>query len=97
MPRRLRSAYRPTTTFPPGGPHPGVARGRRRAGFADAGADLASTCPWAGRPAAVEATAYFVVAEALTNVAKHARARHADVTARIEDRSVQVQIRDDGV
>ena len=36
-------------------------------------------------PAAVEATAYFVVAEALTNVAKHARAGHAAVTARVED------------
>jgi signal transduction histidine kinase len=48
-------------------------------------------------PAAVEATAYFVVAEALTNVAKHARARHAEVTARIEDGAVRLQIRDDGV
>ncbi|HMJ35165.1 MAG TPA: DUF4118 domain-containing protein [Baekduia sp.] len=48
-------------------------------------------------PAAVEATAYFVVAEALSNVAKHAHARHAEVAARIEDGTVQVQIRDDGV
>jgi signal transduction histidine kinase len=48
-------------------------------------------------PAAVEATAYFVVAEALTNVAKHARAGGAEVTARIEDGTVQVRIRDDGV
>jgi PAS domain S-box-containing protein len=48
-------------------------------------------------PAAVEATAYFVVAEALTNVAKHARARGAEVTARVEHGTVQVQIRDDGV
>ena len=29
--------------------------------------------------AAVEAVAYFVVAEALTNVAKHSRAQHATV------------------
>jgi signal transduction histidine kinase len=48
-------------------------------------------------PATVEATAYFVVAEALTNVAKHARAGHAEVTARIEHSAVQVQRRDDGV
>ena len=48
-------------------------------------------------PAAVEATAYFVVAEALTNVAKHARAGHAMVTARIEDGTFAVQVRDDGV
>jgi signal transduction histidine kinase len=48
-------------------------------------------------PAAVEATAYFVVAEALTNVAKHARAGLATVTARVEDGTVRVQVRDDGI
>jgi signal transduction histidine kinase len=48
-------------------------------------------------PAAVEATAYFVVAEALTNVAKHARAGRASVAARIEDGSLQIRVRDDGV
>jgi signal transduction histidine kinase/CHASE3 domain sensor protein len=48
-------------------------------------------------PAAVEATAYFVVAEALTNVAKHARAGHAEVTARIELGTLAVHVRDDGV
>jgi signal transduction histidine kinase len=48
-------------------------------------------------PAAVEATAYFVVAEALTNVAKHARAEHAVVAARVEDGTLRVQVRDDGV
>jgi PAS domain S-box-containing protein len=48
-------------------------------------------------PPAVEATAYFVVAEALTNVAKHAHADHAKVMARIEDRIFRVRIHDDGV
>jgi signal transduction histidine kinase len=48
-------------------------------------------------PAAVEATAYFVVAEALTNVAKHARARRARVAARVEDGTLRIQVRDDGV
>ena len=48
-------------------------------------------------PAAVEATAYFVVAEALTNVAKHARSERATVTARIEDGTLVVHVRDDGV
>jgi signal transduction histidine kinase len=49
------------------------------------------------RPAAtVEATAYFVVSEALTNVAKHAAARQAWVTVvRYGDRLV-VDVRDDG-
>jgi PAS domain S-box-containing protein len=52
----------------------------------------------AGRlPTAVEATAYFVICEALTNVAKHARAGHAEVTAGIEDGTLVVQVRDDGV
>ena len=52
----------------------------------------------AGRiDAAVEATAYFVVAEALTNVAKHAHARHAQVSARIEDGTLRVKVRDDGI
>jgi PAS domain S-box-containing protein len=48
-------------------------------------------------PAAVEATAYFVVAEALTNVAKHSRARRAEVAARVEGGTLLVQVRDDGV
>jgi signal transduction histidine kinase len=48
-------------------------------------------------PAAIEATAYFVVAEALTNVAKHAQAGRATVVARIEDGTFRVQVRDDGV
>ncbi len=47
-------------------------------------------------PAPIEATAYFVVAEALTNVAKHASAAHAEVAARIEDRVLRVEVRDDG-
>ena len=46
---------------------------------------------------AVEATAYFVVAEALTNVAKHAHARSAAVSAVIEDDTLRVAVRDDGV
>jgi len=48
-------------------------------------------------PAAVEATAYFVVAEALTNVAKHARARRAVVTASVEGDTLRLDVRDDGV
>ena len=47
--------------------------------------------------AVVEATAYFVISEALTNVAKHARAGHAEVMARIEDGTLAVKVRDDGM
>jgi signal transduction histidine kinase len=48
-------------------------------------------------PAGVEATAYFVVSEALTNVVKHARANAAAVTAQVQRGHLQVEIRDDGI
>ena len=45
----------------------------------------------------VEATAYFVVSEALTNAVKHARAARAQVTARVEDGELRIEVCDDGV
>jgi signal transduction histidine kinase len=50
-------------------------------------------------PDEVESVAYFVVAEALTNVAKHARATQAIVTVRYDDPSstLHVSVFDDGV
>jgi signal transduction histidine kinase len=48
-------------------------------------------------PAAVEAAAYFVVAESLTNVAKYARAEHATVRVGRRDGFAVVEVRDDGV
>jgi GAF domain-containing protein len=48
-------------------------------------------------PAGVEATAYFVISEALTNVIKHARAAGARVMARAERGELTVEVRDDGV
>ena len=48
-------------------------------------------------PPAIEAPAYFVVAEALTNVAKHSGARGAEVTASIDAGALTVKVRDDGV
>ena len=45
----------------------------------------------------LETTAYFTVAEALTNVAKYARASHATVRVAEEDGDLVVEIRDDGV
>jgi signal transduction histidine kinase len=53
--------------------------------------------PPARPPAAVEAAAYFVVAEALTNVAKYAHATHATVAVTREHGSVLVEVRDDGI
>ena len=45
----------------------------------------------------IEASAYFVVAEALTNVAKHSNARSADVRAWLEDGLLRLDVSDDGV
>ena len=45
----------------------------------------------------VESTAYFIVAEALTNVAKHADAQQASVRVRLKERVVHVEVRDDGI
>jgi signal transduction histidine kinase len=47
-------------------------------------------------PAEIEASAYFIIAEALTNVVKHAQATRAEVNARVEDGALLVEIRDDG-
>jgi signal transduction histidine kinase len=48
-------------------------------------------------PAEIEASAYFVVVEALTNVIKHSHATQAEVTAFVQDRTLHLQVRDDGV
>jgi signal transduction histidine kinase/uncharacterized protein YoaH (UPF0181 family) len=48
-------------------------------------------------PAEIEATAYFVVAEALTNVAKHAHAEQVSVAAHMADGQLRIQVTDDGV
>ena len=85
------------------GVHPPVLSDR---GLDAALSALAALCPvpvtvdadLATRPSpAVEAIAYFVVAEALTNVAKHARASRVDVGVRGDGRTVSVTVRDDGI
>jgi signal transduction histidine kinase len=48
-------------------------------------------------PAPVETSAYFVVAEALTNAAKHSRCSHVHVSVRVENGSATVEVHDDGV
>jgi PAS domain S-box-containing protein len=47
-------------------------------------------------PAAVEAASYYVVAEALTNVAKYARASEARVSVTSDNGRVVVEVADDG-
>ncbi len=48
-------------------------------------------------PEPVEAAAYFVIAEALTNVAKYADANEATVAVRRQNGNALVEVRDDGV
>jgi signal transduction histidine kinase len=48
-------------------------------------------------PAEIEASAYFVVAEALTNVVKHSHAGQAEVRASVEVGILRVEVRDNGV
>jgi signal transduction histidine kinase/CHASE3 domain sensor protein len=47
--------------------------------------------------AEIEASAYFVVAEALTNVVKHSHAGSAEVRAWVQDSVLHLDVRDDGV
>ena len=74
-------------------------------GLAGAVATLVASCPIPGRledepldraPAAVEAAAYFAVAEALSNAAKHSGAEHVVVRLRTADAVLHVEVRDDG-
>jgi signal transduction histidine kinase len=48
-------------------------------------------------PGPVESAAYFVVSEALANVAKYAEATHASVAVRRENGRVTVDVTDDGI
>jgi signal transduction histidine kinase len=48
-------------------------------------------------PAEIEASAYFIVAEALTNVIKHAHAGHAEVRVSRRDGTLRIEVRDDGI
>jgi signal transduction histidine kinase len=45
----------------------------------------------------LEASAYFVIAEALTNVVKHSQASSAEVRGAVDDGRLKVEIRDDGI
>jgi signal transduction histidine kinase len=87
-----------------------LARGIYPAVLGDRGLDaalsaLAARCPVRVRvevdalprpPAAVESTAYFIVAETLTNVAKHSDATAVEVTVRRTGDTVTVRVTDNG-
>jgi signal transduction histidine kinase len=48
-------------------------------------------------PASLEANAYYIVSEALTNVAKHADASVARVDVKAQGAELAIRIRDDGI
>jgi GAF domain-containing protein len=48
-------------------------------------------------PAPVEAAAYYIASEALTNVAKHAHADVVELIAAHDDRVLTLEVRDDGI
>jgi two-component system NarL family sensor kinase len=48
-------------------------------------------------PSAIEVVLYRVTQEALTNVSKHAKARHVDVELTVGEREVMLAIADDGI
>jgi signal transduction histidine kinase len=48
-------------------------------------------------PASVETTAYFIVAESLTNAVRHARASSAQVAVVVEHGDLWLEVRDDGI
>jgi signal transduction histidine kinase len=50
-----------------------------------------------GLPESAEVAAYYVVAEALTNTAKHAQASEVNVRVEAEDANLHLCIRDDGI
>jgi signal transduction histidine kinase len=84
------------------GVHPKVLTDR---GLEAAVGEVAGTAPQrvdvdirlSGRlPSSVEVTAYFVVVEALTNVAKHSAARRATVKALMAGELLVLEVRDDG-
>ena len=47
-------------------------------------------------PLEIETTAYFIVAEALTNVVKHAQATRTIVELHADRLALSIQVRDDG-
>ena len=96
---RGQGAARARARHPPGAcsATAGSARRSRRSPRARRCRSRSRACPPTRLGHAVEAAAYFVTAEALTNVAKYAHASAAFVHLAVEDGRLRLQIRDDGV
>lgn len=80
-------------------------KGLQPAGLADAvatrvhalGLNATIDIPYRRWRPEVAVAAYFIISEALTNVAKHARANHTKVTVQEGTQSLLVEVQDDGV
>ena len=71
-----------------------VTRHGERAGVR---ASFTATPTDARAPVEIETACFRIVQEALSNVARHARARHVGVTLTAQDDALEVTVRDDGV
>jgi signal transduction histidine kinase len=60
-------------------------------------ASFTATPTDARAPVEIETACFRIVQEALSNVARHARARHVEVTLTAQDIALEVTVRDDGV
>ena len=96
---RARRAARAGARHPPRDPH----RPRARPGAGgDPRARTAARrahrrCPDERLPEPVEAAVYYVVAETITNIAKHAQAESATVSVTLASHTARVVITDDGI
>ncbi|MGW4891880.1 ATP-binding protein [Kitasatospora sp. NPDC004240] len=80
----------------------GLARAIRQLAAGFTGTELAVSAelepdPLPELPPAVEVAAYRIAAEALNNVLRHARARHARVSLRVDGTALTLLVEDDGV
>jgi signal transduction histidine kinase len=71
-----------------------VTRHGERAGVR---ASFTATPTDARAPVEIETACFRIVQEALSNVARHARARHVEVTLTAQDAALEVTVKDDGV
>jgi signal transduction histidine kinase len=60
-------------------------------------ASFTATPTDARAPLEIETACFRIVQEALTNIARHARARHVEVTLTVQDVALEVTVKDDGV
>ena len=91
-----RSASSRVGSIPRCSPNAASARRSRRSRCARRSTWSCARCPTSRLPEAVEAAAYYVVAEALANVNKHAEAGKVVVRATADDEQLVVEVTDDG-